>query len=121
MSGSYVLDTSVLLHLIRGKALGIEIDEAFGLTTSMHRQVVSIVTQAELWVMAERRNWGAAKRNALQNALDNLVVLSIEGHDFVQAYVSISRAEFAAEKVLGTWERMIFGLLRRHSTQNFPS
>ena len=75
MSDSYALDTSVLLHLVRGKALGAQIDQAFGLRSSMHRHVVSIVTQAELSVIADRKNWGDDKRAALQHALDNLVVL----------------------------------------------
>ena len=78
MSDSYVLDTNVLLHLIRGKALGTKIDQALGLTSSMHRQVVSIVTQAELSVMADRKNWGTAKRAALQHALDNSAIIPIE-------------------------------------------
>lgn len=98
MSQSYLLDTSVLLHLLRGKSLGTKIDQAFGLTTSMHRQVVSIVTQAELLVIADRNNWGLPKRDALQNAFDNLVVVPIDGIELVQAYVTISSADLASRK-----------------------
>ena len=95
MSQSYLLDTNVLLHLIRGKDLGTKIDQAFGLTSSMHRQVVSIVTEAELLVMADRKNWGAAKRDALTHALDSLVIVPIDGIELVQAYVTISSVDFA--------------------------
>ncbi len=98
MSGSYVLDTNILLHLIRGNLLGIKIDEAFALTSSMHRQVVSIVTQAELWVIADRKSWGTGKRAALQNALDNLVIIPVDGDDVVHAYVSISTRDSTAAK-----------------------
>lgn len=93
MNGSYVLNTNVLLHLIRGQALGTKIDQAFGLTSTLHRQIVSIVTQAELSVIADRKRWGEAKRSALQYALDNLVVIPIDGIELVDAYVSISRAD----------------------------
>lgn len=96
MSGSYVLDTNVLLHLIRGNALGSKINQAFELTSNMRRHVVSIVTQAELWVIADRRNWGDAKRAALQHALDNLVIVPIEGTRIIQAYVSICQADLKA-------------------------
>ena len=96
MSGSYVLDTNVLLHLIRGQALGAKIDQAFGLTSTLHRQIVSIVSQAELWVIADRKGWGGAKRSALQHALDNLVVMPIDSLDLVEAYVKIARADSAA-------------------------
>jgi tRNA(fMet)-specific endonuclease VapC len=96
LSGSYVLDTNVLLHLIRGQALGTKIDQAFGLTSSLHRQIVSIVTQAELWVIADRKGWGDAKRDALQHALDNLVIIPVDGTDVVEAYVRIAHADAAA-------------------------
>jgi tRNA(fMet)-specific endonuclease VapC len=96
LSDSYVLDTSVVLSLIRGNALGKKIDQAFGLTSALHRQLVSIVTEAELWVMADRRAWGSEKRVALQHALDSLVIIPIDGRDLVQAYVDVSNADFAA-------------------------
>lgn len=96
MSQSYVLDTSVLLALIRGKALGTYIDEAFGLRGSLHRQVVSIVTHAELLVLADRNQWGSEKRSSLERALENLVVIPIDGTSLLQAYVSISAADRAA-------------------------
>lgn len=92
MSQSYLLDTSVLLALIRGKALGTHIDQAFGLRASLHRQVVSIVTQAELLVIADVRQWGSEKRATLERALDNLVVIPIDGASLLQAYVSVSAA-----------------------------
>ncbi len=96
MSDSYVLDTSVVLNLIRGNALGKKIDQAFGLTSAFHRQLVSIVTEAELWVMADRNDWGSEKRAALQHALDSLVIIPIDSKDMVQAYVDISTVDLAA-------------------------
>jgi hypothetical protein len=62
---SYVLDTGVLLNLVRGKELGTRIDREFALTRSMRLHTVSIVTHGELKVLAERNDWGAEKRNAL--------------------------------------------------------
>jgi len=46
------------MALIRGNALGRQIDEAYGLRASLQRHVVSIVSQAEIWVIADRREWG---------------------------------------------------------------
>ncbi len=99
MSDSYLLDTNVLLHLIRGKELGTKIDQAFALKSSMHRQVVSIVTQAELWAMADRNNWGTAKQAALQHALDSLVIIPVDSRDLAHSVRDhFSRADFAAGK-----------------------
>lgn len=93
---SYVLDTNVLLNLIRGQAVGAKIDQAFGLTASLQRQIISIVTQAELRVIADRKAWGAEKRATLQGALENLVVIPIDGTALVEAYAMIARADFQA-------------------------
>jgi tRNA(fMet)-specific endonuclease VapC len=89
---SYVLDTGVLLNLVRGKELGTRIDREFALTSSMRLHTVSIVTHGELKVLAERNDWGAEKRNALAVALDNLVTVNIESEALVEAYVQVDRA-----------------------------
>jgi len=96
LSGSYVLDTSVLLHLVRGKDLGRQIDRAFGLRASMHRHIVSIVSEAELSVIADRKTWSSDKRSALRHALENVVVLPVDGRELIEAYVTIARADFHA-------------------------
>ena len=92
MNRSYLLDTNVFLALIRGQALGARIDEAFGLRASLHRHVVSIVTRAELLVIAERNHWGSEKRATLERALEDVVVVPIDGSELVHAYVAISAA-----------------------------
>lgn len=96
MSQSYLLDTNVLLALIRGNALGTHIDQAFGLRASLHRHAVSIVTHAELLVLADRHNWGSAKRAVLEEALEHLVVVPVDGIELVQAYAIISATDLAA-------------------------
>jgi tRNA(fMet)-specific endonuclease VapC len=92
LSQTFVLDTTTVLHLIRGKELGKQIDAAFGLTTALHRQTVSIITHGELRVLAERNNWGPAKQKALAAALDNLVTINIDTDAFIDAYVRIEEA-----------------------------
>jgi DNA polymerase V len=47
----------ILLDLIRGKALGESIDSAYGLKANLQRHVVSIASQAELLVLADRNKW----------------------------------------------------------------
>ena len=89
MNQSYVLDTSALLNLLRGKELGRQIDRAFGLRDAMYRHTISIVTHGELKVLAERNGWGEEKRSALAAALDNLVTVNIESEPLVDAYVRV--------------------------------
>lgn len=92
MNPSYVLDTSALLNLIRGKELGEQIDRAFGLRQAMHRHTVSIVTHAELAVLADRNGWGETRRKALSDALDQVVTVNIDNHALVDAYARIEAA-----------------------------
>jgi len=90
---SYVLDTNILLALIRGKALGESIDKAYGLRANLQRHVVSIASQAELLVLADRNKWAQAKRAAVNLMFENLVVLPIDGEALLDAYVQVSRAD----------------------------
>lgn len=92
MSQTYVLDTSALLNLIRGKELGQQIDSAYGLRMAMYRHTISIVTHGEIKVLAERNNWGDEKRNALATALDSLITINIDSEPLVQAYVQVEEA-----------------------------
>jgi hypothetical protein len=77
LNQSYVLDTGVLLNLVRGKELGSRIDRQFGLSRSMRLHTISIVTHGELKVLGERNEWGPEKRSVLAVALDNLVTVNI--------------------------------------------
>jgi tRNA(fMet)-specific endonuclease VapC len=92
LSQTYVLDTSTVLNLIRGKDLGKQIDAAYGLVVSMHRQTISIVTHGELKTLAKRRYWGPAKQQALAAALGNLVTINIDSDPLVDAYVRVEEA-----------------------------
>ena len=86
MSQSYVLDTNVLLSLLRGKELGERIDQAYGLRKAPYLHTLSIVTHAELWVLADRNKWGDAKRSAIVKALDEFVAVDISGDSIISAY-----------------------------------
>jgi predicted nucleic acid-binding protein len=92
LNQSYVIDTSVLLNLIRGKELGQQIDSAYGLRTAMYRHTISIVTHGELKVLAERNSWGPEKRKALSTASDNVVTVNLSGEPLIDAYVRIEEA-----------------------------
>ena len=89
MSQSYVLDTSVLLNLIRGHDLGKSIDIAFGLREAFHRHIISIVSHGELRVLASRNQWGDQKLNALMLALQELVTVNIDSSAMIDAYVRV--------------------------------
>jgi predicted nucleic acid-binding protein len=92
LSQTYVLDTSTLLNLVRGNELGQQIDIAFGLRASLYRHTISIVTHGELLTLATLLGWGKQKREAVDNALINLVTVNIDSRQLVDAYVKLEEA-----------------------------
>lgn len=87
MSELYLLDTSVVLFLVRGQELGSYIETTFGLRGK--RSAISVVTHGEVRVLARRNNWKERKLNALQSALDDLVTVDINIAEVIDAYVEI--------------------------------
>lgn len=90
MSGRFfLLDTNIVLALMRGGALGTYIDVTYGLRATKRRPAISIVTHGEVRVLAMRNGWGGPKLVALQRALDALVTIDISIEEVVDAYVEI--------------------------------
>jgi predicted nucleic acid-binding protein len=73
----FLLDTNVVLTLVRGETLAAHIDSTFGLRDSKVRPLVSIVTHGEVRVLARRNGWGERKLAALRDALDSLVAVDV--------------------------------------------
>jgi len=51
-SGPLLLDTNILLELVRDKDLGKHISSQFNLKSAVHRPLISIVTVGEIWALA---------------------------------------------------------------------
>jgi predicted nucleic acid-binding protein len=54
-----VLDTCAVIHIIRGKATGNEILDWIESLNPQPRQIISVVTKAELLTFAKMADWGA--------------------------------------------------------------
>ena len=85
----YLLDTTILLHLIRGKATGIYIDATYQLQKQIYTPLVCIVTHGEIWSLARENGWGEKKRRALEVMLSNLVTVDISPDPVIEAYVDV--------------------------------
>jgi predicted nucleic acid-binding protein len=89
MSALFLLDTNVVLALVRGQALGAFIDATFLLSAARRRPAISVVTHGEVRVLAGRNGWGEAKLAALRCALDALVTVDVNVAEVLDAYVEI--------------------------------
>jgi tRNA(fMet)-specific endonuclease VapC len=84
-----LLDTSVILHLLRGKATGLAIDAAYGLRNRPERPLVSVVSVGELLSFAAQRGWGTGKVDQLKKLVEELVVIDVRSQTVLQHYAAI--------------------------------
>jgi tRNA(fMet)-specific endonuclease VapC len=83
----YVLDTCVVLTLVRQGELGHRIEHRFALTTLSTRLIISIATRAEIEVIADRNHWGSSRRRVLAQFLDECTTVPIAHQDLIDRYV----------------------------------
>lgn len=92
MASTYLLDTGVLLLLVRGGPTAQALDDRFELRASAFRPLMCSVSIGELWALAEMNDYGDEKRRAVQNAIDNTVVVDIHDPVVVACYVEAYKA-----------------------------
>ena len=85
----YVLDTNVLLYHIRDKTTRRLIDEQYSPFAEGNQALVSIVTVAEIYSLARKRQWGIEKMGRLEELISSLVIIEIRNQDIVNVYVDI--------------------------------
>lgn len=88
-SGLLLLDTSVVLHVMRGKATGEALDRSFGLRARPDRPLLSLISVGELLAFANQRGWGGAKVERLQELIQELVVVDVRYQLVMDRYAEI--------------------------------
>ncbi len=73
----YLLDTNVLVALIRGGALGRWIDRQYGLWSKLPLCAISVVAVGEMYSLAQKFRWGKKKLRQLHSLLEQLVWIDI--------------------------------------------
>ena len=85
----YLLDTNILVHLVRRDDLGQEITARFDLYMTQAQPAYCVVTEGEIRSLAYQWKWGAAKLDVMRFALDYFLRLSIESAAVIEAYAQI--------------------------------
>lgn len=86
-----MLDTNVLIQLIRGRDVGRRIDAHLGLRERPERPIVSVVTVGELRALALKFGWGDRKRAALDELVRQLVSVDINIDLVITRYAEIDQ------------------------------
>jgi predicted nucleic acid-binding protein len=87
--GRFLLDTNILIHLVRSNRLGEVIDSRFHLRARSERPLVCVVTVGEVLALAKKRNWGSSKISLLKGLLQQFILLDINSEEVLSTYADI--------------------------------
>lgn len=85
-----LLDTNILVHLVRGKELGARIDVDYQLRARTERPLISVITIGEALALARKWNWGQGKIDRLRKLFNELVIVDINRPSILDKYAEIS-------------------------------
>jgi predicted nucleic acid-binding protein len=92
MKMPYLLDTNVLIALLRNQALGHFIQASYSLFGTGTPPWVSFVSKGEIRAFARRNGWGLPRRQAMDQLFLQVVVVRIEQDAILDAYEEIDWA-----------------------------
>lgn len=86
----YLLDTAILLHLVRGSTLADVVERAYKLTSIRTRPLICEVTLGEMRAFSKSLSWGPTKRARLDEIQRDLVLVGISEDRVLEAYADLS-------------------------------
>ncbi len=94
LRGGYLLDTNIVLSLVRANPLGTYIDWKYQLTAAQNAFMISVVTVGEMYALTEKfklqgKPWGPAKIQKLEELLRQLVWVEINDDEILKNYAAI--------------------------------
>ena len=89
MPSLYLLDTNILVHLIRADATGEKIRSRYDLLMTETRPILSPVAEAELRSLAYQWHWQAARLEQMRFCLDYFARSPLETPAMMETYALI--------------------------------
>ena len=96
-----VLDTNILVHLLRGQAAGQAIDRVYRIAERLPRAVISMVVKGELKAFAFKAAWGDAQHRRLDEMLAALPALDISSPRIIAAYAQLDAVSEGEGRTMG--------------------
>jgi tRNA(fMet)-specific endonuclease VapC len=84
-----MLDTNILIHLIRNSAIATKIQEKFDLNSNSITVIYSEVSIGEIYYIANQNKWGSKKRQAFESFRKLFIPMSISYESIFEAYANI--------------------------------
>lgn len=96
-SALLLLDTNVLVHLVRGDQVGTRIADEYKLRERVEKPLISIITVGEMKALTMKLGWGERKREILDLLLQELVIVHLNQGNIIEKYAEI---DHYSEKVV---------------------
>jgi tRNA(fMet)-specific endonuclease VapC len=84
-----VLDTNVLVHLVRDSTIGQRIVHDYQLHKRPEKPLISIITVGEMLSLSYKFGWGEKKRSLLSDLFQNLVIVRLNQAGILNKYAEI--------------------------------
>jgi predicted nucleic acid-binding protein len=85
-----LLDTSILVALVRAGPLGQYVDQTYHLTDQPFRPLISVVTVGEVLKLVKGFGWQEKKVGTLRRLLGHVVWVDINSDEVLDAYAEIA-------------------------------
>ncbi len=110
----YLLDTNIVVALVRNNALGKYLDRTYRLTAASFDFHLSVVTLAEARALALKFGWDSAKQASLTNILALFTPLGLFYQNVIDAYAEIDADSEAKGYKMGKNDLWIAATARVH-------
>ena len=109
---NYLLDTNILVHLVRKSPVKAMVEQEFHLADTQNTSIVSVVSLGEIRSLAIQNHWGQQRIDILEEILKQYLVADINSEDVIERYAEIDA--FSQGKLPGR----PLGLTARNMTKN---
>lgn len=96
-----MLDTNILVHLLRGDATGQEIERTYKVGQRTPRAIISVVTKGELKSLAYKFGWSSHRHERLDTMLAALPAADISHGSIHDAYANVDVTSMALGVKMG--------------------
>lgn len=87
MKNTYILDTNILVHLIRRAAFKDFLIKRYNQV--LPDNIISVVSQGEILSLSLQLNWGIIKQQRVLQLLNDIIIYPIRNKEILQAYAQI--------------------------------
>jgi predicted nucleic acid-binding protein len=87
---TYLLDTGILLHWVRGNKVAAVVDGQFRLRAAKFRPLICEVSLGEIEAFARTQKWGEQRRSKLKELKKELIAVDISDSRVIEAYADLS-------------------------------